>query len=76
MAMHSMKTSCRFRYLSPKDHKGSCNTPMRKWNIRSSPRFKSGKHFVYYGIISYFSTRHSLMGATNEVEFVFNKNEN
>ena len=43
------------------------NEPMRKRNIRSSPRFKSGKHFIYNGIISYYSTRHSLMGATDEV---------
>ena len=43
------------------------NEPMRKPNIRSSPRFKSGKHFIYNGIISYYSTRHSLMGATDEV---------
>ena len=26
MALHSIKTSCHFRYLYPKDHKGSCNT--------------------------------------------------
>ena len=26
MAIHSIKTSCHFRYLYPKDYKGSCNT--------------------------------------------------
>ena len=50
---------------------GSSKPANEKQTIRSSPRFRSGKHFIYNGIISYCSTRHSLMGTTDEVEVCF-----
>ena len=52
------------------------NQLMRKQNIRSLTRLKSGKHLIYNGTIFYYSTRHSPMGATDEVGVCFIKNEN
>ena len=36
MAIHSIKTSCYFKYLYPKNHKGSCNTTIEHANQKDN----------------------------------------